>query len=277
VSFRARTLAAGTAMAMLLSGCILFPPFWFPTDPTSPGSEIVVENETDADWVLSLGGDVPAAFAIGAGDVGTVTPFGPEPTGLVLLDTECAEVDRIDWDGSAAGVRIAEPGTLSPTDAAPADAATGFVEYWECMEAGFGAAPEPGAPLPEAGGTILLLSGDGAAFVLDVASATVAPLGEQTGDGMDGEHAWSQDGSRMAFTRQSVRLRVGHLRGCRRRQRCRAAGGGRGIPAMVTGWDADRLSQHRSVRRVLRAGGDRAQHWRGPRAGRERFSSGLGA
>jgi hypothetical protein len=190
---------------MLLSACILpFPPFWLPPDTIGPGTEIVVENETDADWVLSVGGDFASAFAIGAGDVGTVAPFGPEPTELVLLDPDCAEVDRIDWDGSAAGVRISNPGALTATDEAPEDAATSFVEYWECIDGSFGAAPEPGDPLPEAGGTILLSSGDGATFVLDVASASLAPFGEQPADeAVDGEHAWSPDGTRVAFSRQS--------------------------------------------------------------------------
>ena len=198
---RTRTLAACTAMAMLLSGCILFPPFWFPTDPMAPGAEIAVANETDADWVISYAGDFPTAFAIGAGQVGTVTTFGSEPTELVLLDPECVEADRLDWDGTAAGVLISDPGTLAATDEAPDGETTTFAEYWDCIDGAFGAAPEPGTPLPEAGGTILLVSGDGATFVLDVASATLTPLGEQTGNGMDGEHAWSRDGTRLAFSR----------------------------------------------------------------------------
>lgn len=200
MSIRARSLAASTAMAMLLSGCILFPPFW-PADPGAPGAEIVVANDTDADWVLTYAGDFPTAFAIGAGQVGTVTPFGSEPTELVLLDPECAEQDRVDWDGSAPSVRISDPGTLSVTEEAPGDATTLFVEYWDCMDDGFGAAPEPGEPLPEAGGTILLTSGDGGTFVLDVASATLEPIFEPAADGMDGEHAWSPEGTRLAFSR----------------------------------------------------------------------------
>lgn len=201
MSIRARTLAACTAMAVLLSGCILFPPFWPSIDPEMPGTELLVVNETDTDWVLSYAGDFPTAFAIGAGQVGTVMPFGPNPSELVLLDPECTEADRIDWDGSGAGIRITDPGTLVVTDAAPEPATTIFVEYWECIDDGFGFAPQSGAPLPEAGGTILLSSGDGATFVLDVASATVEPLGEQTSVGMDGEHVWSPDGTRLAFSR----------------------------------------------------------------------------
>ena len=188
-------------MAMLLSGCILFPPYWFPTDPGAPGADIVVANATDEDWVLSYAGDFPTAFAIGAGQAGTVTTFGSEPAELVLMDPECTEANRIDWDGSAAAVRISDPGTLSVTDEAPSDATTAFVEYWDCMDAGFGLAPQPGAPLPEAGGTIHLTSDDGTAFVLDVATATVAPLSDQADGGMDGEHAWSPDGTRLAFSR----------------------------------------------------------------------------
>lgn len=188
-------------MAMVLSGCILFPPFWPPIDPEMPGAELLVVNETDADWVLSYAGDFPTAFAIGAGDVGTVMPFGSNPSELVLLDPECTEADRIDWDGSAAGIRITDPGALVVTDAAPEPATTIFVEYWECMDEGFGGAPEAGEPLPDADGAILLLSDAGEAFVLDVASATVAPLGEQAGDGTDGEHVWSPDGTQLAFSR----------------------------------------------------------------------------
>ena len=60
------TAAAGIAVASLLSGCILFPPFW-PTDPFAPGAEIVVENATDADWVIEAAGDFPIAFAVEIG------------------------------------------------------------------------------------------------------------------------------------------------------------------------------------------------------------------
>ena len=191
-------------IAILLSGCILFPPFWFPTDPIGPGSQIVVANDTDADWVLTLGGEFGSAFAIGAGDVGTVDTFGMEPQELVLLDPDCAEVDRLDWDASAESVRITDPGTLSVTDEAPPDADTVFIEYFDCFEESFGAPPEPGTALPEAGGAILLSTDDGSAYILDVASATVTPLGEKAGDLYDIEHAWSPDGSHVAFSRASM-------------------------------------------------------------------------
>ena len=202
MSIRARTLAACTAMAMLLSGCILFPPFWLPTDPGAPGTEIVVENQTDEDWVLSFDGDIPTAFAIGAGETGTVMPYGLVPTEVVLLDPECAEVDRMEWDATASGFRISDSGTLSRTDAVPGDETTTFVEYWDCVDDGFGAAPEPGTALPTVGGTILLGSADGSTYTLEVASATVARLGEEPPtDVFDGEHMWSPDGTQVAFSR----------------------------------------------------------------------------
>lgn len=187
---------------MLLSACILFPPFWPGGDPGSP-TELVVENDTDEDWVLSFGSEVGLAFAIGAGETGTVMAFGLAPAEIVLLDPECAEVDRMAWDAAASGVRISDPGILSVTDAALADATTAFAEYWECIDDVFDIPPEPGGALSEAGGTILLSSGGGTVFVLDVEAATVARFGDDSAEGTDVEHAWSPDGSRLAFTRTS--------------------------------------------------------------------------
>ena len=163
---RARTLAGWTAMAVLLSGCILFPPLWFP-DPMGPPVEVVVDNQTDEEWVLGWGADIPIGYAVPADEVGIVAPIGPDPTELVLLDRECGEVQRLDWDGSATGVRIVEPGTMSATDDVPGDTTFFLTEVWECTEDTFNAAPTPGEALPEAGGTIHLASPDGSSYTLN--------------------------------------------------------------------------------------------------------------
>lgn len=199
------TAVGGIAAATVLSGCILFPPFW-PTDPVTPGPEIVVENATDGDWVVEAAGDFPIAFAVGAGQTGTMSTIGgPEPSAIILRDPECAEVDRLELDGSAVAIRIEEPGTLEALPEAPTDDAPALAEYFDCLDAAFGA-PEAGDPLQRAGGSILLASQDGSSFALDVGRGSLERIGrepDERGVIMDFEHAWSPDGSMVAFTRMS--------------------------------------------------------------------------
>jgi dipeptidyl aminopeptidase/acylaminoacyl peptidase len=163
----------------------------------------VVDNQTDEEWVLGWGADVPIGYAVPAGESGIVLPFGPDPSELILLDRECGEVHRLDWDGSATGVRIVEPGTMFATDDLPDDTTFILTEVWECTEDTFDAAPTPGEALPEAGGTIHLASPNGSSYTLDVASATMTRLGVATDD-LTVENAWSPDGRQVAFVRSSL-------------------------------------------------------------------------
>lgn len=189
---RALRLAPALVASVTLSGCWLFP---FPFG-TGAAQQLVVENATDTDWVLSVTGEFATPYAIPAGETGQVELYGGPPTVVTLLDVECTEVDHIDWDGSSGGVRIAEPGTLSPIDATQQADLTSFSEYFEC---GFGAPPEAGDPLPGGSGSISIYGGDGTLWSLDVATAELTLVAES--DELDVEHAWSPDGSQVAFTR----------------------------------------------------------------------------
>lgn len=188
--------------AALLSGCFAFPPFFpFPPGPFPIGNEkLVVQNETDGDWVLSLGSTMgPSAFAILAGETGEVALYGVVPTTVALLDAECGEVDTLDWDTSFTGVRIEGSGTLAGAETIdPAEVGT-FVEYWECIDGTGAAPPEAGEPLPGGSGSILLAGNDGLGWSLDVATAELNAIAQ--GTELEAEHALSPDGTQVAFTR----------------------------------------------------------------------------
>jgi Tol biopolymer transport system component len=185
---------------MLLSGCILFPP-WF-DDPFGGGT--TVQNQTEANWVVRINGDFPIDYAIGASASGSMELFGSTPSELVLLDPDCEEVDRLEWTGSPGGLVIQEPGVLSEAEVLGPEEPAAFSEYFECAS-GFGAPPEAGTALPEAGGVITLSSSDGASFLLDVGTSEITALDEGSTElgAFDVEFAWSPDGSRLAIGRVS--------------------------------------------------------------------------
>ena len=187
--------------AALLSGCFPFPPFFpFPPGEFPMGDEtLVVENATDEDWVLSLVSEVsPATFAIPAGQTGEVATYGFAPTAVALLDPECEEVDSLGWDASFTGIRIEGAGTLAGAETVDAGDTETFAEYWECF-GGLGTAPEAGEALSGGSGSILLAGNDGSAWSLDVVAGELAPVA--AGGELEGEHALSPDGTRIAFSR----------------------------------------------------------------------------
>jgi len=160
---------------------------------------LVVQNETDGDWVLSLGSTMgPSAFAIPAGETGEVALYGVAPTTVALLDAECEEVDTLDWDTSFTGVRIEGSGTLAGAETIDAADVGTFVEYWECI-GGMGAPPEAGEPLPGGSGSILLAGNDGLGWSLDVATAELNAITQ--GSPLEAEHALSPDRTQVAFSR----------------------------------------------------------------------------
>ena len=202
-NLRTRRLLIGPsaiAAVVALSGCILFPPFFPPIDGEG---ELMVENATDTDWILDVGGTFPMSFAVGAGQVGTAPVFADSELELVLRSTDCEEVDRLDWNGGDAAVRIAGSGSLTASNAAPLDASQPLVEVFECA-VGIFPAPEAGDPLPQGAGRIMVFSTDGAPFLFDVAARTftqLTPDPEQAGSfALESYHVWSPDGTRLAFS-----------------------------------------------------------------------------
>jgi len=187
--------------AALLSGCFAFPPFFpFPPGPFPVGEEtLVVQNETDGDWVLSIDSTMgPSAFAIPAGQTGEVALYGVAPTGVVLLDAECEEVDTLDWDTSFTGVRIEGSGKVAGVETIDAADVGTFIEFWECI-GGMGAAPAAGEALPGGSGSIVLAGNDGLGWSLDVATAELNAIAQATE--LEAEHALSPDGTQVAFSR----------------------------------------------------------------------------
>ncbi|MGH2382815.1 MAG: hypothetical protein ACRDG7_16560 [Candidatus Limnocylindria bacterium] len=190
------------ALSVLLSAC--FPPFgpFFPFPPLDE-SELSVENATEENWVLRVVADgFPLEYAIPGGETGTVILFGGPPTSLALLDADCQQLDELDWTDAPGGVRIDPGGQLSAVDAPAAEAEEVFIEYWECG-GGFGPTPTAGDPAPGASGTILVTGADGTGWQVDPGTAELSQITVRADGSSDGEHAFSPDGSLVAFSRYS--------------------------------------------------------------------------
>lgn len=184
------------AAALLMSGCILFPPFWPIGDPQT----LVVENATDVDWVLSLDSDFPTSYAIPAGATGEASLYGDEPAGVTLQDRECTmEVASLDLTDDVVGLRIEGDGRLVGLEDRPDGDLTTLVEFPAC---GFSAAPVAGDPLPGGTGVILLSTVEGHTWTLNVADGALEQLTRP--DDYAAEHAWSPDGTRIAFSTMSA-------------------------------------------------------------------------
>jgi Tol biopolymer transport system component len=190
-----------SALVLLLSGCIFWPPYGFPTGDET----IVVENRSDADLVLRLtGADLfPMAFAISASTTGEIAVFLVEPPITVdLLDTECNEISSITLDDAASYLAIEPDGSivLAPDEPAPASERQ-FVEFIECDA--FGMEPE----LEDhgmAGITGQLIVSGGPNGDLWAVSLPDGPLEQLTdGDAWDGPGSVAPDGT-VAFTRMDA-------------------------------------------------------------------------
>lgn len=197
-------LSVAAVLAATLSACIFFP------FPPSPGSELVVENTTDSNWVLRLvAASYPQDVAIPAGETGTAILYAGAPSNAVLLDSECTEVDELEWTDATAALRIESDGRLTAIDEPPPDEDRQvLLEYYQCASRP-GAAPEAGAAVAGARGTILLLGGDGSGWRIDPATAELTRIvasgqaADPTDLALDAEHTLSPDGSMLAFTRYS--------------------------------------------------------------------------
>ena len=191
----------------LLSGCWLFPPFFPPLDPG--GAQIVVDNRTDADWVVELRADFPTAFAVPAGEAGTIESWGTEPGTLVLMTPECAEVDEVELTTEETSVAVEEPGTLTVSEApAGAGELEPFAEYWQCDIGGSFGVPHAERPLPgatAATGTILLYGEDGVPYRFDPVAGAVDAAFADAGAAtfFDLDHTWSPEGTRVAYSHGS--------------------------------------------------------------------------
>ena len=200
---RSRLLLPGAlALMLLLPACIIFP---FPP-PFGGESDLVIENATEEQWVLRVVATdgFPQYIAVPAGGTGTAVLFGGAPQSLALLNTECAELDELEWTDVSLAVRIDGTGELSAIDEpAGADGET-FLDYPDCMGGGFGPGPEAGDPVVGASGTILFIGGEGGAWQIDAATADLQGVATTAGPTFDTEHAISPDGTTIAFTRFSM-------------------------------------------------------------------------
>ena len=195
-----RQALVATIGSTLLAGCWLFPPFL----PLPEGPQIVVDNRTETDWVVELRSDVPIAYAVPAGEEGTVESWGLEVGTLVLMTDSCEEVDAFDLTSDVTNVRIDEPGSITVSDAQESGVAlVPFTEFWGC-DAGFGVGePEAESALPDATvatGSILFYGEDGFPYRFDPIAGTVeAAVVEDSMTDYDLDHTWSPDGRQVAY------------------------------------------------------------------------------
>jgi dipeptidyl aminopeptidase/acylaminoacyl peptidase len=181
--------------ALLMSGCILFPPF----GPIGGPATLVIENATDVDYVLSLDTEFPTSYAVPAGATGEATLYGGEPATVTLKDRECTtDVASLDLADDVVALRIEGDGELVGLEEPPDGELTTLVEFFEC---GFSATPVIGDPLPGGSGVILLSTVEGHTWTLDLADGTLEQLTEP--DDYAAEHAWSPDGTQIAFSTMS--------------------------------------------------------------------------
>ncbi|HYI65424.1 MAG TPA: hypothetical protein VEW95_00710, partial [Candidatus Limnocylindrales bacterium] len=89
-------LPGGLALGLALSGCAIFGPiFGFP--PIGE-AELVIENATEERWVVRVVADAfPQDFAVPSGTTGMALLFAGAPQTIVLLDTDCQQIDELEW------------------------------------------------------------------------------------------------------------------------------------------------------------------------------------
>lgn len=142
----ATRLSAAVALLTALAGCILFP---FPPFGMPPERDLLVENQTDDEWVLGISGMFSQEFAIPASAVGQVHYTGSpgEEVELVLRTRECEAVATLAPAPDTSAVRIGD-GTLSEVSDGAGAAETEpqvFAPIFDCSDRVSVASPEPGA------------------------------------------------------------------------------------------------------------------------------------
>jgi hypothetical protein len=200
----ARALAAALPVVVVaLTSCVLFPfpPFGGPAE-----RELVVENETDDDWIIGVAGMFPQEFAIPASAVGEMYLLvEPGSDVEILLRTrDCETVDTLALASDTSVVRIGA-GTLSAgseeavSSGEPAPPA--FAPIFECADRISVASPAPGASglaLPAT--RMLLMTGmESSVVTLDLPEGALADL--LAGPEPVMEAAQAPGGDALAFVR----------------------------------------------------------------------------
>src|SRR5918999_345343 len=159
----ARALAAALSVVVVaLTGCVFFP---FPPFGAPAERELLVENETDDDWIIGVAAMFPQEFAVPASAVGEMYLLvEPDSDVEILLRTrDCETVDTLALASDTSAVRIGA-GTLS----AGSEDAVGFGDpqpptfapIFECADRVSVASPAPGASdLALPASRMLLLTG----------------------------------------------------------------------------------------------------------------------
>ena len=202
-ALRTRVLVA-TWLVLLLSGCWLPIPPFFPLGPLGPDfdeSALVIENGTNEDWVVTVEADFPMSFAVPGGQRGQALLYGGAPSAVVLSTRDCTEVDELELDGGVVveAIRIEAGAQLTATDP-PSDTSdlAELLEFFEC-EASMGEVKAADA-VPGASGTLHLEGLDGSAWLLSPSTGDLSVVSAPAGAELDSEFAWAPDGT-VAFSR----------------------------------------------------------------------------
>ena len=191
-------------LVLLLSGCWFDIPPIFPFGPLGPDygqSTLVIVNDTDEDWVVTIEADYPMSFAVPGNQRGKALLYGGAASGVALSSRDCTEMDELEFgrDAEVEAVRIEAGPRLTATD--PPSDVSGLgelLEFFDC-DTTMGEVTAADA-VPDALGTLHLEGMDGSAWVLTPATGDLAAVTEPEGAEYDTEFAWASDGS-LAFSR----------------------------------------------------------------------------
>jgi Tol biopolymer transport system component len=192
-----RPLTIALLGIVLLSGCILWPPFGL------PGSDqaMIVENRSDDELIVRVTDSqgFPLSFAVPAGTVGEALVFTmADPASVELLDRDCEVLAEMTVERLPEHLLVEADHAITTSDAPP-EAGRQLVEIFECDVPGAAPVVDEEALAVGAAGRMVVSGGfDGDLWGLTLPDGDLEPL--TSGAGSDAMGDVAADGS-VVFTR----------------------------------------------------------------------------